>query len=230
MAVIELEGVARRYAVGDGEVTALHDVDLDVGEGEFLVVLGPSGCGKTTLLKQIGALDTPSEGSVRVAGHVLDGASRKDLFRFRRETVSFVFQSFNLFPALTARENVQFAIDVARRHRPGPTAAEVLDQVGLGDRLDHFSHQLSGGEQQRVAIARGLVNRPPVILADEPTAPLDSERALAVMRILGEMARAYHTAIVVVTHDEKIIPTFRRLYHIRDGVTHEEAGLARPLA
>ncbi len=216
MSVIELEGVARRYAVGDGVVTALHDVDLAVGEGEFLVVLGPSGCGKTTLLNLIGALDTPSEGSVRVAGHVLDGASRKDLFRFRRDTVSFVFQSFNLFPALTARENVQFAIDVARRDRPGPSAAEVLDQVGLADRLDHFSHQLSGGEQQRVAIARALATGNPVLLADEPTGELDFHTGVAILELLHAQSHAGVT-VVIVTHNREISRVADRVVELSSG-------------
>ncbi len=197
-------------------MTALHDVDLTVDEGEFLVVLGPSGCGKTTLLNLIGALDTPSEGSVRVAGHTLEGASRKDLFRFRRETVSFVFQSFNLFPALTARENVQFAIDVARGDRPGPTAAEVLDQVGLAGRLDHFSHQLSGGEQQRVAIARALATGNPVLLADEPTGELDFHTGISILELLHQQSHAGVT-VVIVTHNREISRVADRVVELSSG-------------
>ncbi len=216
MSVIELGAVGRHYEVGDSRVTALHDVDLAVDEGEFLVVLGPSGCGKTTLLNLIGALDTPSEGSVRVAGHTLEGASRKDLFRFRRETVSFVFQSFNLFPALTARENVQFAIDVARGDRPGPTAAEVLDQVGLAGRLDHFSHQLSGGEQQRVAIARALATGNPVLLADEPTGELDFHTGISILELLHEQSHAGVT-VVIVTHNREISRVADRVVELSSG-------------
>ena len=216
MSVIELAGVGRHYDVGDRRVTALHDVDLTVDEGEFLVVLGPSGCGKTTLLNLIGALDTPSEGSVRVAGHTLDGASRKDLFRFRRETVSFVFQSFNLFPALTARENVQFAIDVARGDRPGPSAVEVLERVGLGSRIDHFSHQLSGGEQQRVAIARALATGNPVLLADEPTGELDFHTGVAILELLHEQSHAGVT-VVIVTHNREISRVADRVVELSSG-------------
>ncbi len=216
MSVIELEGVGRHYDVGDSRVTALHDVDLTVDEGEFLVVLGPSGCGKTTLLNLIGALDVPSEGSVRVAGARLDGAGRKDLFRFRRETVSFVFQSFNLFPALTARENVQFAIDVARRGRPGPTAAEVLERVGLGTRLSHFSHQLSGGEQQRVAIARALATGNPVLLADEPTGELDFHTGISILELLHEQSHAGVT-VVIVTHNREISRVADRVIELSSG-------------
>ena len=176
MAVIEFEAVGRRYVVGDRTVTALSDVDLTIDEGEFVVVLGPSGCGKTTLLNLAGALDVASSGEVRVAGRPLTGASRRELFRLRRQTVSFVFQTFNLFPALTAAENVRFAIDVTRGDRTGPSAEQVLDRVGLGDRRDHFTHQLSGGEQQRVAIARALATGNPVLLADSPERA-EAERA-----------------------------------------------------
>ena len=216
MPVIELEAVGRHYQVGDSRVTALRDVSLRVDEGEFLVVLGPSGCGKTTLLNLIGALDTPSEGDVRVAGARLAGASRKDLFRFRRETVSFVFQTFNLFPALTARENVQFAIDVARGARPGPSAADVLERVGLGDRLDHFSHKLSGGEQQRVAIARALATGNPVLLADEPTGELDFRTGVAILELLHEQAHAGVT-VVIVTHNREISRVADRIIELSSG-------------
>ena len=216
MPVIELEAVGRHYQVGDSRVTALRDVSLRVDEGEFLVVLGPSGCGKTTLLNLIGALDTPSEGDVRVAGARLAGASRKDLFRFRRETVSFVFQTFNLFPALTARENVQFAIDVARGDRPGPTAAEVLDQVGLAGRLDHFSHQLSGGEQQRVALARALATGNPVLLADEPTGELDFHTGISILELLHQQSHAGVT-VVIVTHNREISRVADRVVELSSG-------------
>ncbi len=169
MGVIELLGAGRRYETGGGTVHALADIDLVVDEGEFVVVLGPSGCGKTTLLNLIGALDLPTSGRVVVAGHDLARAGRSELFRYRRETVSFVFQSFNLFPGLTALENVRFGADVAGRADAVGVARAVLEQVGLGDREDHFPAMMSGGEQQRVAIARALATGNPVVLADEPT-------------------------------------------------------------
>ena len=161
-----------------------------------------------------------------------NGWQVRDLRALRRDKIGFVFQAPYLIPFLDVTDNVALLPMLAGlpNGQARARALELLRALDVQHRARAMPAQLSGGEQQRVAIARGLVNRPPVILADEPTAPLDSERALAVMRILGEMARAYHTAIVVVTHDEKIIPTFRRLYHIRDGVTHEEAGQARPLA
>src|SRR5687768_16975708 len=149
--VIEVRGVSRRYRLGDVTVTALDDVTLTVAEREFIVVLGPSGSGKTTLLNMIGALDSPSAGTVVVAGQDITKASRKELFRFRRHGVSFIFQSFNLFPALTALENVEFGVDVTGSHRDArAVATAMLERVGLGERLQHFPHELSGGEQQRV--------------------------------------------------------------------------------
>ncbi|MCB0877341.1 MAG: ABC transporter ATP-binding protein, partial [Solirubrobacterales bacterium] len=151
---------------------ALHDVSFEVEEGAFVVVLGPSGCGKTTLLNVIGALDSPTSGQVVVGGQDITRARRSELAAFRRQTVSFIFQSFNLFPGLTARENVEFGIDSSRRFARAH-AATVLEDVGLGDRGSHFPHELSGGEQQRVAIARALATGNPVLLADEPTGELD---------------------------------------------------------
>jgi putative ABC transport system ATP-binding protein len=199
--LLELAGVARRYEIGSGTVTALAGVDLFVGSGELVVVLGPSGSGKTTLLNLVGGLDTPTEGRIVVGGFPLTGSSRADLFRYRRETVSFVFQSFNLFPALTALENVRFGRDVAGRRGPAPEV--VLSRVGLGERLDHFPGQLSGGEQQRVAIARALATGNPVLLADEPTGELDFHTGVQILDLLREQARAGVT-VVLVTHNREI--------------------------
>jgi putative ABC transport system ATP-binding protein len=219
--VIRATGLTKVYRNGPVEVQALRGVDFAAGPGEFVVILGPSGSGKSTFLNILGGLDRASAGTLEFRGQDLTRMDDRGLTAYRRDHVGFVFQFYNLVPSLTALENVALVTEIARRPMP---PAEALAMVGLSARADHFPAQLSGGEQQRVAIARGLVNRPPVILADEPTAPLDSERAMAVIRILNEMARKFETAIIVVTHDEKIIPTFRRIYHIRDGVTHEEAG------
>ncbi len=216
IAVIELQGVARRYRVGDTTVEALRDVDLSVAEGEFCVVLGPSGSGKTTLLNLIGALDTPTAGEVVVGGIRTTGAKRAELFRFRRETVSFVFQTFNLFPALTAIENVQFAIDVTRHGRSGPAAETVLERVGLRDRLDHFPHQLSGGEQQRVAIARALATGNPVLLADEPTGELDFRTGVQILELLHEQSHAGVT-VLIVTHNREISRVADRVIELSSG-------------
>jgi putative ABC transport system ATP-binding protein len=197
-------------------------------------LIGPSGSGKSTLLKCLGAVITPTSGRMMLGQDTIfddDGWQVRDLRALRRDKIGFVFQAPYLIPFLDVIDNVALlpmlagVPNAAARAR----ALELLTALDVQQRAHARPAQLSGGEQQRVAIARGLVNRPPVILADEPTAPLDSERALAVVRILGQMARQYQTAIIVVTHDEKIIPTFQRIYHIRDGVTHEEAGEGRSL-
>ena len=166
--MIELTGVKKYYQVGPVEVRALDGVDLSVAAGEFVVILGPSGSGKTTMLNLIGALDSPTSGQITVGGRDTTSATRAELFDLRRQTVSFIFQSFNLFPGLTATENVEFGVDVAGK-RGSVDPKEVLESVGLGHRFDHFPQELSGGEQQRVAIARALATGNPVLLADEPT-------------------------------------------------------------
>jgi putative ABC transport system ATP-binding protein len=219
--LVTLAGVGRRYAVGAGEVVALDGVSLDVRPGEFVVILGPSGCGKTTLLNVIGGLDSPTEGSVVVAGHDVTHASRHELFAFRRRCVAFVFQSFNLFPALTALDYVVFGADVAGRPAPGGVAATTLERVGLGARTRHFPHELSGGEQQRVAIARALASGNPVLLADEPTGELDFRTGVRILELLHEQA---HTgrAVVVVTHNREIARVADRVVELSSGrVVHE---------
>ena len=215
-ALIRLEGVGRRYRVGDSDVVALEDVSFDVLPEEFVVVLGPSGCGKTTLLNMVGALDSPTEGRVVVAGRDITRASRKELFAFRRHGVSFVFQTFNLFPALTALENAEFGADVAGREDPAAVAAEMLERVGLGGRLRHFPHELSGGEQQRVAIARALASGNPTLLADEPTGELDFRTGVQILELLHAQA---HTgrAVVVVTHNREIARVADRVVELSSG-------------
>ncbi len=213
---IDLDEVTKRYAVGDVEVVALDGINLHVDEAAFVVILGPSGCGKTTLLNMIGALDTPTAGDVRVAGVDLTTADSKGRSRFRRSSVSFIFQSFNLFPGLTALENVEFGADTAGRSQPGDVAAEALRSVGLGDRLDHFPHQLSGGEQQRVAIARALATGNPVLLADEPTGELDFRTGVAILHVLEAQARMGLT-VLVVTHNRGISRIAYRVIELSSG-------------
>jgi putative ABC transport system ATP-binding protein len=215
-ALIELFGVSREYAVGGGRVVALEAVDLRVCEGEFVVVLGPSGSGKTTLLNLVGALDTPTAGRIVVAGRELTSASRAELIGFRRHAVSFVFQTFNLFPSLTALENVQFGLDVTGGRARGPRAAELLARVGLGDRLAHFPHELSGGEQQRVAVARALATGNPVVLADEPTGELDYETGRDILGLLREQVGSGR-AVLVVTHNREIARTADRVVELSGG-------------
>ena len=191
-------------------------------------LIGPSGSGKSTLLKSLGAVIEPTSGRMTLGGRIIydNGWKIKDLRALRRDQIGFVFQAPYLIPFLDVTDNVALLPMLAgvSNTEARARALELLKALDVGHRASAMPSQLSGGEQQRVSIARALVNRPPVILADEPTAPLDSERALTVIKILNRMAREYETAIIVVTHDEKIIPTFRRIYHIRDGRTVEEAG------
>ena len=213
---IDLDDVSKRYQLGDTVVTALEGVNLHVDESAFVVILGPSGSGKTTLLNLIGALDTPTEGTVRISGRDITHASRGQRFEVRRHTISFVFQSFNLFPALTALENVRFGAEVAGRVDAPKTAAEMLDSVGLDTRLDHFPHQLSGGEQQRVAIARALATGNPILLADEPTGELDFRTGVQILELLKAQADAGKT-VLVVTHNREISRVADRVVELSSG-------------
>ncbi len=228
---IQIEGVRKRYGEGDTAVDALKGVDLQVAPGEVVGLIGPSGSGKTTLLKCLGAVIEPSGGRMTLGSDVIynDGWQISDLRVLRRDKIGFVFQAPYLIPFLDVTDNVALLPMLAGRSNAESRqrAVELLKALDIAHRAKAMPSQLSGGEQQRVSIARALINRPPVILADEPTAPLDSVRALAVIGILHQMARQYDTAIIVVTHDEKIIPTFKRIYHIRDGRAVEEAGEGR---
>ena len=213
--MIDLIGVSKHYQIGPVEVRALDNVELHVADGEFVVVLGPSGSGKTTLLNIIGALDTPTSGSVAVGGRDITSASRTELFALRRETVSFIFQSFNLFPGLTALENVEFGMDVAgKRGSVSPTS--VLEAVGLDQRAAHFPHELSGGEQQRVAIARALATGNPVLLADEPTGELDFRTGAQILELLIDQA-SDDRAVLVVTHNREISRIADRVVEMSSG-------------
>ena len=213
--MIDLEGVTKHYEVGPVLVTALAGIDLHVDAGEFVVVLGASGSGKTTTLNIIGALDTPSAGKVTVGGRDLTSSSRSELFALRRETVSFIFQSFNLFPGLTATENVEFGMDVSGRSG-SEDPAEILDSVGLGHRLGPFPPELSGGEQQRVAIARALATGNPVLLADEPTGELDFKTGAQILELLAEQA-SRDRAVLVVTHNREISRMADRVVEMSSG-------------
>ncbi|MFA7534844.1 MAG: ABC transporter ATP-binding protein [Desulfuromonadales bacterium] len=228
---IRIHGLQKRFGSGDTAVDALKGVDMQVAPGEVVGLIGPSGSGKSTLLKCLGAVIEPSAGQMTLGEEVIYDQrwKVKDLRALRRDRIGFVFQAPYLIPFLDVTDNVALPAMLAgtSNAQARKRALELLQALDVDHRARAIPSQLSGGEQQRVAIARGLVNRPPVILADEPTAPLDSERALAVVRILNEMAHQFETAIIVVTHDEKIIPTFKRIYHIRDGVTHEERGEGR---
>ncbi|WP_435626888.1 ABC transporter ATP-binding protein [Candidatus Ferrigenium straubiae] len=228
---IHIKNLKKRYGEGETAVDALMGVDMTIWPGEVVGLVGPSGSGKSTLLKCLGAVIEPTAGQMTLGGQMIFDERWKidDLRTLRRDRIGFVFQAPYLIPFLDVTDNVALlpmlagASNADARSR----AQELLDALDVGHRAKAGVSQLSGGEQQRVSIARALANRPPVILADEPTAPLDSERALNVVRILNRMAEQYQTAIIVVTHDEKIIPTFKRIYHIRDGRTYEETGEGR---
>lgn len=228
---IDIQGLKKRYGSGDTAVDALKSVNMQVAPGEVVGLVGPSGSGKSTLLKCLGAVIEPTAGKMMLGDEIIydNGWQVKDLRALRRDKIGFVFQAPYLIPFLDVTDNVALLPMLAGipNAQARKRAVDLLNALDVAHRAKAMPPQLSGGEQQRVAIARGLVNRPPVILADEPTAPLDSERALSVIRILNDMARKFETAIIVVTHDEKIMPTFKRIYHIRDGVTYEEQGEGR---
>jgi putative ABC transport system ATP-binding protein len=228
---ILIEDVRKRYGQGEAAVDALKGVDMVVGPGEVVGLIGPSGSGKSTLLKCLGAVIEPSAGKMTLGDDVIFDQDWKipDLRALRRDKIGFIFQAPYLIPFLDVTDNVALLpmLSGIPNSKARALAQEFLEALDVGHRAGAMPSQLSGGEQQRVSIARALVNRPPVILADEPTAPLDSERAMAVIRILNQMAGQFETAIIVVTHDEKIIPTFKRLYQIRDGRTEEQTGEGR---
>ncbi|MCK6426100.1 MAG: ABC transporter ATP-binding protein [Burkholderiaceae bacterium] len=233
---ILIEGLRKVYGQGDTAVEALEEVHLQVAPGEVVGLIGPSGSGKSTLLKCLGAVIEPSGGRMVLGGqtiydHGAGGWQIPDLRALRRDRIGFIFQAPYLIPFLDVTDNVALLPMLAGQPNRAARARalELLGALDVAHRARAQPSELSGGEQQRVSIARALANHPPVVLADEPTAPLDSERALGVVRMLHRMAAQYRSGIIVVTHDEKIIPTFRRLYHIRDGRTVEEAGEGRPV-
>ena len=212
--VFSAQGLTKVYQAGEVTVQALRGVTFDVDAGEFVVMLGPSGSGKSTLLKILGGLDVPTSGSVRWRDHDLSHASEKELTRYRREHVGFVFQFYNLIPSLTARENVELVTDLV----PNPmTPEDALNIVGLSARLDHFPAQLSGGEQQRVAIARALAKRPECLLCDEPTGALDIETGRLVLEALARANEELATTTIVITHNATISAMAHRVLKLADG-------------
>ena len=224
--VFRARALAKTYRMGDAEVQALRGVDLEIGAGEFIVLLGPSGSGKSTLLNILGGLDTPTRGGVTFLDHDLGQADEAALTRYRREHVGFVFQFYNLIPSLTARENVQLVTDIAADPMP---AHEALGWVGLGERLDHFPSQLSGGEQQRVAIARAIAKRPQVLLCDEPTGALDYETGKLVLEVIAKINRELGTTAMVITHNAAIAGMADRVLRLGNGRIVGEERPARRL-
>ncbi|KAF0209430.1 MAG: ABC transporter-like [Actinobacteria bacterium] len=227
--VVVLEGASKVYRMGEVDISALREVDLRIPRGEFVAIVGPSGSGKTTMLNLLGGLDTPTHGSITVDGTDITGYTERQLTFFRREKIGFVFQFFNLIPTLTAEENVQFAIELASRDGvpPDTNAAELLTRVGLGERIHHFPSQLSGGEQQRVAVARALAKDPVLVLGDEPTGNLDFRTGKLVLGALKEMNREGKT-VILVTHNTPLARVADRILHIRDGQIMEQEIVENP--
>jgi len=232
MPALEMNNARKVYGSHDQQVVALDDVDLLVQDDEMLILVGPSGSGKTTLLTVAGALLRPTSGSVRVGGTEITNLDDKELARFRRDQVGFVFQSVNLVPFLTARENLlvvrQFGgakIDAQAKKR----ADDLLDELGLGGRADNLPSQLSGGQKQRVAIGRALMNEPPLVLVDEPTSALDSELGKQVMDLLRREIKGRGVAAIIVTHDERVVGYGDRQVQMVDGVLSSASGAPAPL-
>jgi putative ABC transport system ATP-binding protein len=226
-AVIKAIEVAKVLGIGPAQVLALKGVSLSVRGGELALLMGPSGSGKTTLLSVLGCMLTPTTGTVCVKGRSTEGADPEELARLRRDNVGFIFQSFHLFPTLNATDNVRLALDVrGDRTKDAVARAKLaLARVGLSGKTGAYPQELSGGEQQRVAIARAIVGDPSAILADEPTAALDSENGHAIMAILAEIAKDRSRGVLVVTHDPRLLPFADRIIHIEDGrIVREEQG------
>jgi putative ABC transport system ATP-binding protein len=234
MPILQVQGLRKVFGAGDLALVALDGIDLEVGAGELLALLGPSGSGKSTLLLCISLIVEPTAGRVQVAGREVfaGGTSRVNARRYRRENIGFIFQSHNLIPFLNARDNVAVAVELngASRRQARRRALELLDYLDLGARAEATPDQLSGGEQQRVAIARALANQPPIIFADEPTASLDTERGFKVMGLLRRIAKEHQSAVIVVTHDERMIVGFDTVKRLRDGRFVDGEGATPPLA
>ena len=231
--MLEAANVTKDLGSGAARVAALKGVSLALSGGELTLLMGPSGSGKTTLLSILGCMLSPTEGTVHVRQHSTAGLAPEELARLRREHVGFVFQSFHLFPTLSTTDNVRLALDV--RGEPRRTAKvrsrEALAKVGLAHKIKAYPRELSGGEQQRVAIARAIVGNPSIILADEPTAALDGANGQAVMKLLAEIARERGHAVLIVTHDPRLLPFADRVVHIEDGriIAEERGGIRQTL-
>jgi putative ABC transport system ATP-binding protein len=218
--VLHADNVVKELGSGAGLVVAVKGVSLDLVPGELTLLMGPSGSGKTTLLSMLGCIMKPTSGVIRIAGEPIEGLSPEALAKVRRDHIGFIFQSYNLFPTLSALENVRIALDVIGRkgYKAAQRAEEVLHEVGLGNRLRNYPSNLSGGEQQRVAVARAIAASPSVVLADEPTSALDSENGHAVMALLARIAKEQNRSVLAVTHDPRTLGYADRVVRIEDGL------------
>jgi putative ABC transport system ATP-binding protein len=215
--MVIVRDLVKTYGSGENEVQALNGVSMEINAGEVLVLMGPSGSGKTTLISILGGILTATSGGVRIADREIVGLPERELPALRRDLFGFIFQGFNLFPALTAVENVAIMCRLKAVANPAARAAELLESVGLGAKLHSYPADLSGGQKQRVAIARALAGDPQIILADEPTAALDSVSGRTVLEILSGLARNKNRAVVIVTHDPRVLDYCDRIVHIEDG-------------
>lgn len=224
--VIAVENISKTYGSGESAVVAIKEATFEIFSGETVALLGPSGSGKTTLITMIGCITEPSGGKLRLNGSLVYDYKWciSDTRKLRRENIGFIFQSHNLIPFLNVQENVTLVplMNNVSTKEANTRAKELLEYLGVGDKLDKIPAQLSGGQSQRVAIARSLANNPKIILADEPTAALDSERALSVMQLLRKLAHEQEVAIIIVTHDERMLPLFDRILRVEDGYVREE--------
>lgn len=214
MAIVEFEDVTRIYKSGDHEMKALDHVSFSLNEGKFVVILGPSGAGKSTLLNMLGGLDSPTSGTIKVNGRDISTLSNDELADYRAATVGFVFQFYNLIPTLTVYENVALVKEISK---DAIDAKQMVEEVGLSDHLHNFPSELSGGEQQRISIARALAKNPQILLCDEPTGALDSETGVMVLKLLLSMARNYGKTIVIVTHNQNIAKMADVVIHVKNG-------------
>ena len=217
--IVTLENVSKIYKMGEVEIHALRNVNLELKKGEFVAILGPSGSGKTTLLNLLGGIDSPSKGKIHINGLEITHFNQRKLTWLRREKIGFVFQFFNLIPTLTARENVEYAIELASRDKelPEHDAPHLLDMVGLKNRMNHFPYQLSGGDQQRVAVARALAKDPVIVLGDEPTGNLDFRTGKLVLKTLEEIHSVHGRTVIIVTHNTPIASVADRIIRLHDG-------------
>lgn len=211
---VKLEDITKIYKMGEVEIRAADNINFSINKGEFVVIVGPSGAGKTTVLNILGGMDTATSGILMVDGEDITAYDSKKLTGYRRDDIGFVFQFYNLVPNLTALENVELALQICKDPLD---AKEVLEEVGLGDRLDNFPAQLSGGEQQRVSIARALAKNPKLLLCDEPTGALDYNTGKAILKLLQNMCGERGMTVIVITHNQAIAPMADRLIHIKNG-------------